>query len=78
MEEAQSLLRLSPGERGQVKGLAAGGPLRRRLQDLGFVPGAQVECVAVSPLGAPAAYWVRGAVVALRREDARRVLLKGG
>lgn len=49
--------------------------MRRRLQDLGMVPGAFVECVGISPLGDPAAYRIRGAVIALRRRDAQAVLL---
>ena len=51
----------------------AQGAQRRRLQELGFVPGAQVECVGTSPLGDPRAYQLRGTVIALRRRDARPV-----
>ncbi|CDD30438.1 putative uncharacterized protein [Firmicutes bacterium CAG:94] len=58
--------------------LSAQGELRRQLRDLGFVPGAQVECLGKSPLGDPAAYRVRGAVVALRRRDAQRIALRRG
>ena len=49
--------------------------IRRRLQDLGLVPGAVVECVAQSPLGTPSAYRIRGAVIALRKKDAQSVLV---
>ena len=44
-------------------------PMRRRLLDLGFTQGAQ------SPWGDPRAYWVRGAVVALRNADAAQIWL---
>ena len=47
--------------------------MRRRLQDIGMVDGTTVECVQRSPLGDPSAYWIRGAVIALRREDASAV-----
>lgn len=50
--------------------------LRRRLQDLGFVPGAKVCCVGVSPLGDPAAYRLKGTVIALRAGDAEAVLIR--
>lgn len=46
---------------------------RRRLLDLGILPGTRVENVMTSPLGDPVAYRVRGAVVALRREQARLI-----
>ena len=71
-----SLHRLSPGQTGIVHTLSAADPLRRRLQDLGFIPGTRVECVLRSPLGDPAAYLVRGAVIALRREDAHGVTVR--
>ena len=44
--------------------------MARRLLDLGLVPGTRVACVARSPTGDPAAYRVRGAVIALRGGDA--------
>lgn len=78
MEDARSLWQLALGHRAWVGELSAQGELRRRLRDLGFVPGAQVECLGKSPLGDPAAYRVRGAVVALRRRDAQLIALGRG
>lgn len=78
MEDARSLWQLAPGHQAWVGELSAQGELRRRLRDFGFVPGAQVECLGRSPLGDPAAYRVRGAVVALRRRDAQRIALRRG
>ena len=43
--------------------------------DLGFIPGAPVSALQAAPWGDPVAYGVRGAVIALRREDARRILI---
>ena len=42
---------------------------RRRLMDLGILPGTRIENVMNSPLGDPVAYRVRSAVVALRKEQ---------
>ena len=78
MKDARSLWQLAPGHRAWVGELSAQGELRRQLRDLGFVPGAQVECLGKSPLGDPAAYRVRGAVVALRRRDAQLIALGRG
>ena len=50
----------------------------RRLFDLGLVPGTSVTCTAVSPAGDPAAYLIRGAVIAIRGKDAAGVRLGGG
>lgn len=70
--EEEFLSSLRPGERTRVVGLspACRGQERRRLLDLGFVPGTPVEVDMVSPAGDPTAYRVRGSVVALRREQA--------
>ena len=47
----------------------------RRLLDIGFTEGTRVQCLYAAPSGEPRAYLVRGAVIALRREDAARVRL---
>ena len=73
MEEETSLDKLPPDRRAVVQEVFAQGAQRRRLQELGSVPGAQVECVGTSPLGDPRAYQLRGTVIALRRRDARPV-----
>ena len=61
------------GKSCRVIGLKAPDPLRRRLMDLGLVPGTMVTCVAKSPAGDPSAYRIRGAVIALRACDAKWV-----
>jgi DtxR family Mn-dependent transcriptional regulator len=60
------------GEKARVLGLtpACRGAERRRLLDLGFVPGSIVEIEMISPAGDPTAYRVRGTLIALRREQA--------
>ena len=68
MQNRISLGNLKEGETAVVRELSAGGSLRRRLQDIGLIKGTRVECI--SPLGDPAAYLIRGAVNALRSEDA--------
>lgn len=66
---------LKPGESAYVSGLSVTDGLRRRLQDMGLVSGARVECIGVSPLGDPTSYLIQGAVVALRRKTAREVMI---
>jgi Fe2+ transport system protein FeoA len=43
---------------------------RRRLMELGLVPGTRVELKAVAPLGDPLELLVRGASLSIRRADA--------
>lgn len=56
-----------------VIGLDVGGPERRRLMDLGILPGVEIRAEGRSPLGDPTAYLVRGCLIALRRCQARRI-----
>jgi len=73
--DEEFLSELQPGERARMLGLSSAcrGAERRRLLDLGFVPGTLIEVELVSPVGDPTAYRVRGTVIALRREQARLI-----
>lgn len=70
--EEQYLASLRPGQQAKILSLspACRGPERRRLLDLGFVPGTTIEAELASPGGDPTAYRVRETSVALRREQA--------
>lgn len=76
-EPSDRLADLRPGEQAQVAGIsrALRGPDRRRLMDLGFVPGTVVGVEMVAPSGDPAAYRVRGALIALRHDQARMIFV---
>ncbi len=52
------------------------GQQRRRLMDLGFVPGSRVAFEMASASGDPVAFRVRGAVAALRLEQAKQIFVK--
>lgn len=69
------LTALKLGESGRVVALAAGlrGQERRRLLDLGLLPGTVVTAELRSPGGDPTAYRIRGATIALRAEQARLI-----
>lgn len=66
---------LKPGQTGTVKEILPCGEMRRRLLDMGLIPDTGVECVGKSPAGDPKAYMIRGAVIAIRSEDCRNILL---
>ena len=74
--EPKTLAQLSVGETAVVVELTQQGPLRRRLQDLGFTPGARVTALFESPAGDPVAYEVRGTVIDLRRADSARIRIE--
>jgi len=64
------------GQKAQVKLLTSDGNARRRMLDLGLISDTVVEAVQKSPFGDPTAYCIRGAVIALRSEEAKTILVK--
>lgn len=48
---------------------------RRRMLDLGIVKNTKIDVLYKSPVGDPTAYYIRGAVIALRSEDASKILV---
>lgn len=77
MNQTIPLSALEEGQAAYVGALRTQGAIRRRLRDLGLTDGARVVCLQKSPCGDPAAYLIRGAVIALRRQDAGSILMKG-
>ncbi len=76
MQNCKSLYQLCEGQCGYVSELCVTGSMRRRLLDLGVVKGACIECVQISPYGDPTAYCIKGAIIALRQEDACQILIQ--
>lgn len=68
-----NLSELRPGQIGRVCKIDAA--LADRLYGFGLSEGCNVKCLFSSPPGDPKAYLIKGAAVALRAEDARRVHL---
>ena len=60
----------------RVKQLISQGGARRRLLDLGLIYNTLVESLRKSPAGDPIAYQIRGAVIALRAEEASTILVE--
>lgn len=64
------------GKTAKVKSLASDGIIRRRMLDLGLISDTVVEAVQKSPSGDPTAYCIRKAVIALRSEEANKILVE--
>lgn len=74
----ETLASLPQGESATVVGIAAAcrGVERRRMMDLGVVPGTVVRAELEGPGGDPIGYRIRGAVIALRRVQAERIQIE--
>jgi len=68
---------LADGEVGKIVGMSkeCRGENRRRLLDLGFVNGTEIKIDLNSPMQNPVAYSVKGTSIALRRDQASKILI---
>jgi Fe2+ transport system protein A len=70
------LNKLNVGAFGRVIELTSEGIERRRMLDLGLIKDTTVESLRKSPAGDPTAYEIRGAVIALRSEEASKIFVE--
>lgn len=75
-ETTKNLNGIDVGEYAEIAELLTKGNMRRRLLDIGLTPDTMVECVGKSPAGDPKAFLIRGAVIAIRKEDCDEILIK--
>lgn len=67
---------LNVNESGKVVAILTEGLQRRRMLDMGLVPDTIVKAVRRSAFGDPTAYEIRGAVIALRKEEAQKIVIE--
>lgn len=67
------LSNISVGAACRIASIEVDGLLRRRILDLGILPGTKVECIRKGPSGDPTAYAVRGTTIALRKENTSKI-----
>lgn len=70
-----SLNQLPIGRKGNVTMLTSDGTTRRRMLDLGVIDGTEIEPLYKSPAGNPVAYLIRGAVIALRSDVSKKIIV---
>ena len=63
------------GQKARVAVLTSDAATRRRMLDLGIVNGTDIKPLFSSPAGDPIAYLIRGAVIALRKDAAKDILV---
>ncbi|MGF7060141.1 FeoA family protein [Brassicibacter mesophilus] len=77
LEKENILLNNLPvGKTARVKLLLNSGLPRRRLLDLGLIPNSLVSAERISPSGNPIAFNIRGAIIALRKEEAQNIVVR--
>jgi ferrous iron transport protein A len=69
----QHLSDLEPNDCAEIEHVGGERSFRRRLMELGLVPGTLVQLKAIAPLGDPLELLVRGSSLSIRRADAALV-----
>lgn len=76
MEKTKKLTGLSNGEEAIVTKVDCKGVLRRRVLEMGVVPGTKIKMIRKAPLGDPLEFEVLGYNLSLRKEDAACITVK--
>lgn len=64
-----------PGKCARVVRIEGGGALRRRMMDMGIVPGVELEVIRRAPLGGPLQVRLKGYYLAMRREESSKIIV---
>lgn len=77
-ERSEKLAELRLGEEAEIIHISPScrGLERRRLMDLGVVPGTRIEAIMRSPSGDPTAYRLRDTTIAIRRDQAQHIRIR--
>ena len=76
MNNLYSLNNVDVGEKCIVREILLDGNIKIRILDLGVIENTKVEVLYRSPFDNPTAYFVRGTVIALRNEDAEKIIVQ--
>jgi ferrous iron transport protein A len=76
LEIDMTFAELEPGAMAEVTHVGGRGSFRRRLLELGILPGSRLQMVGVAPFGDPLELLVRGASLSIRRAEAELVEVK--
>lgn len=71
-----SLNLLEIGKKASVISVNSDELIKRRLLDMGLVENSIVECILESPFKDPRAYLIKGALVAIRNNDAKKIVVR--
>ncbi|AYE34376.1 FeoA family protein [Clostridium septicum] len=76
MEYKNTLNKIDSSDYVEVVNLDVNGDMRRRFLDLGIINGTKIKILYRSPLGDPRAYLIRGAVIAIRDDEAKHIYVQ--
>lgn len=76
MKQEITLDNLKIGNSCKIIELNNEGSIRRRLLDLGLIPGTIITAVLSSPFNDPIAYKIKNATIAIRKSDSKNIIVE--
>ncbi len=73
MGNFKALSDLKAHNKGKVRQVTGQGQLKKKLLDMGVLPGSEFEVLRVAPLGDPVEIRIKGYNLSLRKEEAKQV-----
>ena len=64
---------LEKGQKARVLSVKGHGAIRRRILDMGLIPGSEVKVEGIAPLGDPMALTVKGYRLSVRKSEAAQI-----
>ena len=74
--ELVPMTELLKGENGEVVQINTKGLLRQRLMEMGLTTGVNVKFLRRGAFGDPKSYLIRGTMIALRNEEAGKIIVR--
>ena len=75
-EEGKTYDWIKPGGRVKIVGISGTDRIRKRLLDMGIIPGIEMEILRIAPLGDPVEFIVRGTRISLRKEEYKFIMVE--
>lgn len=72
----KTLKDMIPGEKARIRAVTGSGNIRRRIIEMGLVPGVEITMERYAPLGDPVEVSTPGFFLSLRKEEADTIILE--
>lgn len=69
------LSKLQKGQKAVVVHIEGKGAVKRRMMDMGVVPGSEIRVVRIAPFGDPIEFNIKGYSLSLRKSEAKNIIV---
>lgn len=73
MQKTKKLSELQMYKKAKIAKIHCNREIKRRLLDIGLINGTTIYPILKSPSGDPRAFFIRGSIIAIRKEDAKNI-----